>query len=161
MRKTVALLTAVAMFSASIPPVSVFAQDRVATANAGVSVASISPVVLATLKAFPNGGQALTDRIRLLILQNNDLASDVARAIKAGGLLTKAQRQAAEKGLAEALVHLGVMAQEPQQPQQPQEPQEPGGLTAVQWAIFLAALAAAGGLAAYEATHKTSTVSPN
>ncbi len=152
MRKKVALLTAVAMFSASMPPVSVFAQDRVATANAGVSVASINPVVLATLKAFPNGGQVLTDRIRLLVLQNNDLAADVARAIKAGGLLTKAQREAAEKGLAEALARLGVMAQ---------VPEEPGGPTAVQWAVFLAALAAAGGLAAYEATHKTSGVSPN
>ncbi len=144
MRNTVAFLTAVAMFSASMPPVSVFAQDRVATANAGVSVAPISPVVLATLKAFPNGGQALTDHIRLLVLQNNDLATDVARAIKAGGLLTKAQREAAEKGLAEALARLGVMAE------------APGALTPAQWAALLAALAAAGGLIAYAATRTAS-----
>ncbi len=140
LRKTLSLLTAGAMLTASIPSGVVFAQDRVAAASVGATVpaAPISPVVLATLKAFPNGGQALTDRIRLLILQNNDLARDVARAIKANGLLTAAQREAAEKGLAEALSRLGVFAQ------------AVGGLSSTQWAIFLAALAAAGAVAGYE-----------
>ena len=64
-----------------------------------------------TFKAYPDGGQALTDRIRLLLLQNKYLAGDVVRAIKADGLLTPAQRTAAEKGLAEALSRLGVTAQ--------------------------------------------------
>jgi|GEM_PF-4543414 hypothetical protein len=154
MRKTVSLLTAVAMLSVSIPPVSVFAQDRVATASPAVSAAPISPVVLATLKAFPNGGQALTDRIRLLILQNNDLASDVARAIRANGLLTTAQREATEKGLAEALTRLGIVAQAPGTDKWCPQGffQCPEG-----WAV-LAALAAIGGLVAYEASQ---TVSPH
>jgi hypothetical protein len=136
MRKIVWPLIAMAMLTASVPPASVFAQERVAAVPTGdrAPARTINPVVLATLKAFPRGGQTLTDRIRLLVIQNNDLASDVARAIRAKGLLTAAQRAAAEKGLAEALARLGILAQ------------APGGFswTDPNWLALIAALAAEG-----------------
>ena len=89
------------------------------------SVGWDDPIVLATFKAYPDGGQALSDRVRVLILQNNYLATDVARAIKTDGLLGPAQRAATEKGLAEALSRLGVTAQ------------EEAGLSGAQWAALV------------------------
>jgi hypothetical protein len=58
--------------------------------------------VLAIIKAFPAGGQALTDRIRMLILQNNDFAAEVAKCLTSREMLSAAQREAVERGLAEA-----------------------------------------------------------
>ena len=137
-------------------PAPVFAQERVA-ATQGVEsapVATIDQIVLATFKAYPDGGQPLTDRIRVLILQNNYLAGDVARAIKANGLLAPAQRVAGEKGLAEALSRLGVTAQ------------VAGGLTSEP--AIVAALAVGGGMLGfglYEINKNnnpvTTPVSPN
>jgi len=131
-------------------PVSVFAQQRVAVAPAVESapLAAIDPIVLATFRAYPDGGQTLTDRVRVLILQNNYLASDVARAIKADGLLTSAQRAAVEKGLAEALSRLGVTAQ------------EAGGLTGAQWAALVTTLAVGGGALGFGIYEVTKKVSP-
>jgi hypothetical protein len=81
-------------------------------------------------------------------LQNNYLASDVARAIKADGLLTSAQRAAVEKGLAEALGRLGVTAQ------------EAGGLTGAQWAALVTTLAVGGGALGFGIYEVTKKVSP-
>jgi|HubBroStandDraft_6_1064221.scaffolds.fasta_scaffold862084_2 hypothetical protein len=147
MRRTLALLTAFSVGVSGTIPVSVFAQERVAAAPVTAPAAAIDPIVLATFKAYPDGGQALTDRVRVLILQNNYLASDVARAIKANGLLAPAQRVAAEKGLAEAMSRLGVTAQ------------EEAGLSGAQWAALVTTLAVGGGalgLGVYEVTKKVS-----
>jgi hypothetical protein len=159
MRRALAVLTACAVGLAGTVPVPVFAQQRVAAAPVVTSapVIAIDPIVLATFRAYPDGGQALTDRIRVLVLQNNYLAGDVARAIKAEGLLAPTQRTAAETGLAQALSQLGVTAQA-----------APGGLTGEQWTAILAALAVGGGMLGfglYE-IHKnnnpvTTLVSPN
>jgi len=146
------------MLTASMPPVPVFAQAL----PAAVAVRSINPVVLQTFQAFPNGGPALAERIRLLILQNNDLASDVARAITTNGFLTPAQREAAAQGLDDALRRLGVGGQNPEPAAAPPDSGDSGLLGNAQWLAFIAALAAAGGLVAYEATRpKSSAVSPN
>ena len=150
MRKTLALLTAFSVGVAGTIPVPVFAQQRVAAAAPVTApAAAIDPIVLATFKAYPDGGQALTDRIRVLILQNNYLASDVARAIKANGLLAPAQRVAAEKGLAEALSRLGVTAQAAE------------GLSAAQWAALVTTLGIGGGALGFGVYEVTKKVSPN
>jgi hypothetical protein len=141
MRKIIVIATALATALSAISPTAGWAQAVSAPAGA-----TINPVVVATFNAFPDGGQELTDRIRDLILQNNDFAADVARYLQYGNL-TDAQRAAAEKGLAEALSRLGLYPQE-----------APGDNT--QLLLIIAGLAAAGGLAALLlAQHKT--VSPN
>jgi hypothetical protein len=149
MRKTLALLTAFSLGAAGTIPAPVFAQQRVSPAAVTDPAAPIDPIVLATFKAYPDGGQALTDRIRVLILQNNYLASDVARAVKSDGLLTPVQRTAAEKGLAEALSRLGVTAQ------------EEAGLSGAQWAALVTTLAVGGGALGFGLYEVSKKVSPN
>jgi hypothetical protein len=150
MRRTLALLTAFSVGAAGAIPVPVFAQQRVAAAPVTAPVAAIDPIVLSTFKAYPNGGHALTDRVRVLILQNNYLASDVARAIKTDGLLGPAQRAATEKGLAEALSRLGVTAQE----------EGLGGLSGAQWGALVTTLAVGGGALGFGIYEVTKKVSP-
>jgi hypothetical protein len=161
MRRVLAALTACAVGLADTIPVPVFAQQAVAAAPAVASApaATIDPIVLATFRAYPDGGQALTDRIRVLVLQNNYLAGDVARAIKANGLLVPTQRTAAEQGLAEALSRLGVTAQ---------AAGGGTGLTGEQWTAILTVLSVGGGMLGfgiYEISKKnnpvTTQVSPN
>jgi hypothetical protein len=191
MRKALALLSAFSVGVAGAIPGPVFAQQGVAAAGGAAAARPIDPIVLATFKAYPAGGPLLTDRIRLLLLQNNYLANDVARAITQNGLLSPRQRAAGEQGLAEALSRLGVTAA--QQPPPPSAPDlDPGGslttppgsnglvdqvppaatdagLSGAQWAALVGALALGGGalgFGIYETSKKTTTpvtkpVSPN
>jgi hypothetical protein len=133
MRKMIVYVVAASVGFCAVAPVPGYAQ--VVATPSGVS-SKVDPVVVATFSAFPNGGQALTDRIRTLILQNNDLASDVARYLRDRSTLSTEQREAAEKGLAQALNKLGVYAQT--------EPSND-----YLWAAIVGALAIAGGIAAY------------
>jgi hypothetical protein len=95
-------------------------------------------------------------------LQNNDLATDVARAIRANGLLTTAQREATEKGLAEALARLGIVAQASGDNRWCRQPDlEKNFYRCPEFWAALAALAAVGGFAAYEASRPSPVVSPN
>src|ERR1700683_1626756 len=149
MRRTWALVTAFSVGVAGAIPVPVFAQQRVAAAPATAPAAAIDPIVLATFKAYPDGGQALTDRIRVLILQNNYLATAIARAIKTDGRVGPAQRAATEKGLAEALSRLGVTAQ------------EEAGLSGAQWAALVTTLGIGGGALGVGLDEVTKKVSPN
>ena len=148
MRRTLALLTAFSVGVASTISGPVFAQQRIPAAITDPA-APIDPVVLATFKAYPDGGQALTDRIRILVLQNNYLATDVARALKSEGLLTTSQRAATEKGLGEALSRLGVTAQ------------EEAGLSGAQWAALVTTLGIGGGALGFGLYEVTKKVSPN
>jgi hypothetical protein len=189
MRKALALLSAFSVGVAGVIPVSVFAQQGAAAAPVAAAARPIDPVVLAAFKAYPAGGPLLTDRIRLLLLQNNYLANDVARAVTTNGLLNPRQRAAGEQGLAEALSRLGVTGQ--LQPPAPASPPDldPGGslagtnglvnqvppaatdagLSDAQWAALVAGLAIGGGalgFGIYETTKKTTAqvtkpVSPN
>jgi hypothetical protein len=115
MRKSVALLTALSVGVSGAIPVPVFAQ-QLALAPVAAPAAPIDPIVLETFKAYHAGGPALTERIRLLLLQNNYLTGDVARAIATKGLLNPAQRAAGEQGLADALTRLGAAGQQPPPP---------------------------------------------
>src|ERR1700693_4929492 len=100
MRKALAVLSAFSVGVAGAIPGPVFAQS-VPVAAATVPARPIDPIVLETFKAYRGGGPALTERIRVLLLQNNYLSGDVARAITTKGLLNPAQRAAAEQGLAD------------------------------------------------------------
>jgi hypothetical protein len=182
MRKALALLSAFSVGLVGTIPVTAFAQQGVAAAPVAASARPIDPIVLATFKAYPAGGPLLTDRIRLLLLQNNYLANDVARAITTNGLLNPRQRAAGEQGLAEALSRLGATAE--QAPIPPSGPQldpgapQPGpsvpnglvdqvppaaadaGLSGAQWAALVGGLAIGGaalGIGLYEANKKTTT----
>jgi hypothetical protein len=148
MRKIVAIATALAtMMSAVVPG---YAQS--VAARSGPAKAEVNPVLVATFKAFPNGGQALTDRIRTLILQNNDVAPGLARYLRSTAVLSAGQRDAAEKALAEALSRLGIFAQA--------APPSTGFNS--EWLAVIAGLAAVGGLGAYVASrNQNSSVSPN
>ena len=149
MRKIIVLATAIATASGAVFPAPGFAQA--VSARSAPANAAIDPIVSATIKAYPSGGQALIDRIRALVLQNNDLAADVARYLTSRELMSAAQRSAVEKGLAEALNRLGIYAQV--------EGIDPG------WLLLLAG-AAVGGVAAWAATqgnknNSTPIVSPH
>jgi hypothetical protein len=109
MRKIIVIATAVATVLSTVSPVPGFAQA--VGLRSAPATGTIDPVVAATIKAFPSGGQALTDRIRTLVLQNNDLAADVARYLTSREVISAAQREAVEKGLVQALNRLGIYAQ--------------------------------------------------
>ena len=188
MRKMLALLTAFSVGVVGTIPVPVFAQQAAAVAAA---VRPIDPLVLATFNAYRAGGPALTERIRTLILQSNNLASDVARAITTNGLLNPRQRAAGQDGLVQALSRLGATPEQ-LQPVGPTggpdsvpgvvangPPAAPGGLvdqvpaaagaglSDAQWVALAGALGIGGGalgFGLYEATKKkpvTTPVSPN
>jgi hypothetical protein len=181
MRRTLALLTAFSVGVAGTLPVPVFAQQSLALAAVPAPTPSIDPIVLETFKAYRAGGQALTERIRLLLLQNNYLAGDVARAIATKGLLNPAQRAAGEQGLADALTRLGANVQQlpPTTPAVGPEldPNAPpptpsglvdqastgfgAGLSDTQWVALVGALGVGGGALGFGIYEATKKVSPN
>jgi hypothetical protein len=155
------------------------AQQNVPVAAVTGSARAIDPIVLATFKAYPAGGPALTDRIRLLLLQNNYLANDVARAITQNKLLNPRQRAAGEEGLAQALSRLGAVTPPPPSPPTgPEDPSAPpavpaglvdqvppaatdAGLSGTQWAAIVGGLAIGGGALGFGIYELTKKVSPN
>jgi hypothetical protein len=109
MRKLIASTIVLATCLSAVSPVPGLAQAVATRTTAGET--AIDPVVVATVKAFPAGGQTLTDRIMMLVLQDNNRAADVARYLMSREVLSAPQREAVEKGLAEALKRLGISAQ--------------------------------------------------
>src|SRR3984893_18537826 len=99
MRKIVVIATALATALSAISPTAGWAQV-VASLPAGVT---IDPVVAATIQAYPNGGPELSDRIKNLILQNNNFACDVEMYLEYRCIIA-AQRAAAEKDLAHVIL---------------------------------------------------------
>ena len=185
MRKMLALLTAFSVGVVGTIPVPVFAQQAAAVAAAA---RPIDPLVLATFNAYRAGGPALAERIRTLILQSNNLASDVARAITTNGLLNPRQRAAGQDGLVQALSRLGATPEQ-LQPVGPTggpdsvpavvangPPAAPGGLVDQvpsgaglgglsdgQWVAIVTALAVGGGalgVGIYETTKKKPVTTP-
>jgi hypothetical protein len=109
MRKLIASTIVLATCLSAVSPAPGLAQAVAARTTAGET--AIDPVVVATIKAFPAGGQALADRIMMLVLQDNGRGADVARYLMSREVLSAPQREAVEKGLAEALKRLGISAQ--------------------------------------------------
>ena len=61
---------------------------------------------------LPDGGDDLTSRIADLLVQNPKIAVDLANYVQTDPSITRAQRKAAEKGIALAMDRLGIKGQE-------------------------------------------------
>jgi hypothetical protein len=178
-RKALALLSAFSVGVGGAIPGQVLAQQSVPVAAITGAARPIDPIVLATFKAYPAGGTALTERIRLLLLQSNYLANDVARAITRNGVLNPRQRAAGQEGLAQALSRLG--AERPPPPSSDPGEADPSGLPAApgglvdqvpptaagaglsdaQWTAIVGGLAIGGGALGFGIYELTKKVSPN
>jgi hypothetical protein len=145
MRRFTASAVALIMALSAASPVPGFAQTG--AGPAAQSAAAIDPVIEATIKAFPDGGQRLSDRIMMLVLQDNDRAVDVAKYLTSREIMSAPQRAAVEKGLGQALARLGIYAQAP-------DGIDPGVLFAL---LMLGIGGAAVGIAA---SHKSNNNSP-
>ena len=113
MRSLVAVVSAVAMVLAQMP--SGFAQNAVPAQPAVYSPAldatvTVNPAIVAAFKAFPKGGDPLTKRIADIIVKDPSLAPGLVKHVMTDPGLSKDQKLAAERGLAEALTRLGVKA---------------------------------------------------
>lgn len=107
MRIPIALTVSVAMLMVQGPLVPVFAQ----TASSSQQAAIQDPIIDATFKAFPSGGQPLSMRIADLIIANPKLAPKFVVYLQTAQGLNRAQKMAAENGLAAAADKLGIRAQ--------------------------------------------------
>jgi hypothetical protein len=107
MRSLIAITASVAMLLAQVPSVPAYAQNALPTQQATIP----SPVVAATFKAFPSGGEALSMRIADLITANPKLAPEFVVYMRNAEDLNRAQKVAAEQGLAAAADRLGINAQ--------------------------------------------------
>jgi hypothetical protein len=108
MRAVIALTTAAAMMQAGIPTVPAFAQSTVTPVR--LEVVTPDPAIVDIFNTFPMGGEPLSRRIADFIVSNPKLAPDLANYVVKTPALSKAQKVAAERGLAAALERLGINA---------------------------------------------------
>jgi hypothetical protein len=115
MRSVVAVVSAVAMVLAQIPPG--FAQNAGSAQPAAAAynpaldaTVTVNPAIVGAFKAFPKGGDPLTKRIADIIVKDPSLAPGLVKHVMTDPGLSKDQKLAAERGLAEALTRLGVKA---------------------------------------------------
>jgi hypothetical protein len=106
MRSLIAVTTSVAMLLGQMPLVPAFAQS----APPAPQAATQYPIIAATFNVFPNGGDPLSTRIANLILANPKLAPEFVIYMRNTEGLSKAQKLAAEHGLAAAADRLGIRA---------------------------------------------------
>jgi hypothetical protein len=109
MRPLIAMVASVAMLAAQVPLTPARAQTAPAPAP---QVVSENSVIAKAFKAYPNGGDALSKDIKALILSNPKLAPDVVIYIRNAQGLNRAQKLAAEQGVAAAADQLGIKAAE-------------------------------------------------
>jgi len=113
MRSTIAVVSAVAMLVAQVPPgfaqnaVSIPAQPVVLSPGQSVNV---SPAIVDAFNAFPKGGDQLSKRIADIIVKDPKLAVGMVKYLQATPGISREQKVAAEQGLAEALNRLGIKA---------------------------------------------------
>ena len=150
MRSAIAIVSGVAMLMAqmsvgfaqnavSIPakPVALGTAQDVAVTLQNVTV---SPVIVAAFKAFPKGGEPLGKRIADIIAKDPNLAAGLVKYMQTEPSLTSDQKQAAERGFAEALTRLGIMAADMEVYTKAPPPPPPG----CEWCWMLALAALAG-----------------
>jgi hypothetical protein len=106
MRSLIAITASVAMLMAQVP----LAPARAETLPPAPQVVSESSVIAQAFKAYPNGGDALSKNITGLILSNPKLAPDLVIYMRNSQVLNRAQKLAAEQGLAAAADRLGIKA---------------------------------------------------
>jgi hypothetical protein len=115
MRSLIAITASVAMVMAQVPVVPAYAE----TTSPAPQVASQNSVIAATFKAFPSGGEALSMRIADLIAANPKLATELVIYMRNAQGLNRAQKVAAEHGLATAADRLGIQARQACPPNAP------------------------------------------
>ena len=169
MRSVIAMSTAAAMLAAGFPSVPAFAQNAVTPVS--LEATSASATIAEMFKSFPNGGEALSNRVADFVVKNPRLAPDLANYVVNTPGLSRAQKIAAEHGVAAALQRLGINAADLGYPTK--APPPPPVIPAVveegfnPWGLLLAA-ALVGGIIAcafecfhQEQEHKPVFVSPN
>jgi hypothetical protein len=124
MRSTIAVISAVALLVVQIPsgyaqnagvapkqPVALTRAQPVALTRAQdeVDKATPSAAIVEAFKAFPGGGDLLSRRLADIVVNEPKLAVGLVKHVKTAAL-TKEQKLAAERGLAQALNRLGVKA---------------------------------------------------
>jgi hypothetical protein len=115
MRCLIAVTASVAMLVAQVPLVPAFGQS----APPAPQAATQNPVIEATFKAFPNGGEPLSMRIADLLVANPKLATELLIYMRNAQGLSRAQKVAAEHGLAAAADRLGIQARQVCPPRAP------------------------------------------
>ena len=113
MRSVIAVVSAVAMVLAQMPPG--FAQNAGSAQPAAYNPAldatvTVNPAIVDAFKAFPKGGDPLSKRIADIIVKDPRLGPGLVKYVMTDRGLSKDQKLAAERGLAEALNRLGVKA---------------------------------------------------
>ena len=118
MRSAIAIVSGMAMLMAQMS--AGFAQSSIPAKPAALGTAqdlavtlqnvTVSPVIVAAFKAFPKGGEPLSKRIADIIAKDPNLAAGLVKYMQTEPSLTSDQKQAAERGFAEALTRLGIMA---------------------------------------------------
>jgi hypothetical protein len=106
MRSLIAIAASVAMLVAQMPLVPAQAE----TAPPAPKVVSENSVIAQAFKAYPNGGDRLSKQIAGLITTNPKLAPDLVIYMRNAAGLNRAQKLAAEQGLAAAADQLRIKA---------------------------------------------------
>jgi hypothetical protein len=149
MRSAIAIISGAAMFMAQMsagfaqsavsipakPTAFSSAKDMVVT----IQKATVSPAIVAAFKAFPKGGEPLTKRIADIIAKDPNLAAGLVKYMQTEPGLTSDQKRAAERGFAEALTSLGIMAAD-----MPVKALPPPAEPVCEWCWLLALAALAG-----------------
>jgi hypothetical protein len=106
MRSLIAITASVTMLLAQVPLVPAYA-DTTAPAP---QVATQNAAIAAAFNAYPNGGAALSKQVLGLVMSNPKLAPDVVIYMRNTPGVNRAQKLAAEHGLAAALDQLKIKA---------------------------------------------------
>ena len=114
MRSAIAIVSAVALLVAQVPPS--FAQNALSKPaqpvgfSPGQQSVNVSPAIVDAFNAFPNGGDQLSKRITDIIVRDPKLAMGMVKYLQATPSISREQKLAAEHGLAAALNRLGIKA---------------------------------------------------
>jgi hypothetical protein len=111
MRSVIAIVSAVSLLTAQAS--TGFAQSAapLPVRPAAVSTpAEINPVIVEAFKAYPKAGDQLSKRISDFIVKDPKLAVGLVQYVRTAPELTRDQKVAAERGLADALTRMGVKA---------------------------------------------------
>jgi hypothetical protein len=114
-----------------------------AYADAAPQAASQNIAIAAMFKAYPNGGDALSKQVVGLIMSNPKLAPEIVMYVRNTPTLNRAQKLAAEQGLAAALNQLEVKAADMGVPMVTKGPITPPPVYEDPWFIALSILAVA------------------
>jgi hypothetical protein len=157
MRSLIAVTASVALLVAQMPTLPAYADIVPPVAQAAKQDATL---IAEAFKAFPSGGDPLSMRLADIIVANPKLAADLAIYLRNTEGLSRAQKLAAEHGLATAADRLGIRGADLGTPPMitkdklPVEEFDP-------WPIVLSILAVGAALCIALCNPQTSPVSPS